>query len=132
MNYRLVLLFLIFLMTFTPAVAGIQAIWAVGDGERIERFDRNNPLKNSNSVWDGEKVTLFGARNEIIAFQLIVESDLAGIGALTASLPVLTHRDWNSRVVYRPPELDPSQYVDRPIQLFSVNYVYVANPTKAS
>ncbi|MGW8182264.1 MAG: hypothetical protein ACWGQW_26340, partial [bacterium] len=123
---------LIFLLTLSPATAGVLTIWAVGDGERVERFDRNSYLKTSNSVWDGETVSVFGARNEIIAFQIIVESDEVGIEALNVSLPSLTHRNGPSRLVYKPPELDPTQYVDRPIQLFSVNYVNVVTATKAS
>ena len=123
--------FLVFLTSLSPATAGIQSIWAVGDGERIEKFDRNSFLKNSNSVWDGEKVSIFGARNEIIAFQIIVEADEVGIAALSVSLPALTHQNSLSRLVYKPPELDPTQYVDRPIQLFSVNYMHVSNPTRA-
>src|ERR1700741_859678 len=56
-----------------------ETIWAVNDGEKIERDDLNNPNKRANSAWDGRKVKIFGARNEIIAFQLIVEADQDGI-----------------------------------------------------
>jgi len=50
------------------ALASVQAVWAVNDGEKIERDDLNNSNKSSNSAWDGRKVKVFGARNEIIAF----------------------------------------------------------------
>lgn len=65
-------------------------MWAVGDGEKIERDDLNNPLKRGNSVWDRRQVKLFGTRNEIIAFQLEIYTvrDLpAGIyrGRITAT-----------------------------------------------
>lgn len=132
MKIMRVLQFLILLALVGSASAGVRHIWIVGDGERIEKFDQNHPLRNLNSAWDGQKAILFGARNEIVGFQVIVEADSAGIDVVTASLPVLTHRGGTSRFVYKPPELDPSQYVDRPIQLFSVNYVYVTTPTKAS
>ena len=112
--------------------AGVQRIWAVGDGERIEKFDLRHPLQAANSVWDGEEISIFGARNEILAFQIIVESDAEGINSLAASLPSLIHRSGSSRIDYMSPEPDPTHYVGRPIQLFSVNYLYVANPTKAS
>ncbi|MEO5740258.1 MAG: hypothetical protein ABIS29_06660, partial [Vicinamibacterales bacterium] len=49
---------------------GARAIWAVSDGEKIEQDELNSPLKNRNTVWDGKKIKLFGARNEIIAFQV--------------------------------------------------------------
>ena len=53
------------------------------------RDDLNNPNKSSNSAWDGRKVKIFGARNEIIAFQLIVEADDNGINRLIVTLPQL-------------------------------------------
>jgi hypothetical protein len=34
---------------------------------------------SNNTAWDGHKIKIFGARNEIIAFQLIVEADKEGI-----------------------------------------------------
>src|SRR5258708_37680 len=63
--------------------ASVAHVWAVNDGEKIERDDLNNPNKNSNSAWDGHRIKIFGARNEIIAFQLIVEAGLDGIKRLT-------------------------------------------------
>ena len=62
-------------------------MWAVSDGEKVERDDRAHPLKARNAVWDGRTVRLAAARNEIVAFQVIVEADAAGIRALSASLP---------------------------------------------
>ena len=67
-------------------------VWAVSDGEKVERDDRAHPLKARNAVWDGRTVRLAAARNEIVAFQVIVEADAAGIGALSASLPELRRR----------------------------------------
>src|SRR5262245_52399536 len=65
-------------------------IWAVSDGEKIERDELNSPHKRGNAVWDGKRVKLFGARNEVIAFQLIVEAGASGIRRLSAALPELS------------------------------------------
>jgi len=78
-----------------PASAGVRGIWAVNDGERVERDDLAHPARRSNSAWDGERVRLFAARNEIVAFQVIVEADEEGIGEASIALPELrkgTHR----------------------------------------
>lgn len=107
-------------------------IWAVGDSEKIEQDDLHHPLKRGNSVWDGKKIKLFGARNEIIAFQVIVEAGAAGIKQLSAALPELKLQPGKQTILYSPPALDPSQYLNRPIQLFSVNYLNVTQPTGAS
>jgi Domain of unknown function (DUF4091) len=112
--------------------AGVRAIWSVNDSEKVDRDDLNHPSKSSNSTWDGKKVRLFGARNEIVAFQVIIEADSQGIASLSARLPELSQRGGVARIVYIAPELDPSRYVDRPIQVFSVNYMEVVKPTAAS
>src|SRR5215510_14713208 len=71
------------------ALGSVRTIWAVKDGEKVERDDLINPNKRTNSAWDGRKIKIFGARNEIIAFQLIVEADQAGISRLAVSLSQL-------------------------------------------
>ena len=66
----------------------IAALWAVGDGEAVER-DAND-LPRTSAVWDGRRVQLHGARNEVLAFQLVVRAGKPGIRALSARLPELT------------------------------------------
>ena len=119
------------LLTSVPVRAGVASIWAVGDGEKISRDPRPGPLKARNAVWDGRRVTLFGARNEILAFQVIVEADGKGIGALAIALPELRQRGGSGRIAYVPPRADPSDSVGRPLQLFAVNYLNVTQPTHA-
>ncbi|NWG14600.1 MAG: DUF4091 domain-containing protein [Acidobacteria bacterium] len=111
--------------------SGVQSVWAVNDGEKIERDDLNHPCKASNSAWDGKKVRLFGARNEIIAFQLIVEAGSAGIDELSVALDEIVPRAGGSIILYKAPSSDPTDYRSRPIQLFSENYMHVAKPTTA-
>jgi hypothetical protein len=115
----------------TGCWAGVKAIWSVNDGEKVDRDDLNHPSKHSNSTWNGKTIKLFGARNEIIAFQVIVEADQQGIASLSARLPELSQVG-GARIVYSAPALDPSLYVDRPIQVFSENYMHVVKPTAAS
>ena len=115
-----------------PSQAGVQAIWALNDSEKVDRDDLKHPAKSSNSTWNGKKVRLFGARNEVVAFQVVVEADGQGIKSLSARLPELAHRGGSSHIVYAAPESDPSRYVARPIQVFSVNYMEVVKATAAS
>ena len=46
-----------------------------------------HPGRRGNAVWDGAGVRLFAARNEIVAFQVIVDADPTGIRALSVALP---------------------------------------------
>jgi len=119
------LLLITYLLLPVTTSASVAHLWAVNDGEKVKRDDLSNPNKNSNSAWDGHQVKIFGARNEIIAFQLIVEAGLDGIKRLTVSLPTLRQQGGQARITYVPPALDPTNYVGRQIQLFSLNYMNV-------
>jgi hypothetical protein len=119
------------LLLATPASAGVSTFWAVSDGERVERDDRAHPLKARNAVWDGHTVRLAAARNEVVAFQVIVEADATGISTLSASLPELRRRGGTEAIAYAPPALDPSLSAGRPIQLFSVHYMNVTAESHA-
>lgn len=114
-----------------PAPASIRSIWAVNDGEKVERDDLNNPNKTANSAWDGHRIKIFGACNEIIAFQLIVEAGIDGINHLTVALSELDQQGGSARIRYAPPKLDPTNYVGKPIEIFSVNYMNVETPSHA-
>ena len=111
----------------TRADAGVRRVWAVNDGVKVDRDARNHPARNANSAWDGRRVRVFAARNEVLAFQLIVEANDTGIKRLAVSLPRLNGPDGNV-LVYKAPALDPTDYVDRPIQLFVAHYMNVAEP----
>ena len=124
------LLLACFLISAIPAKASVRSIWAVNDGEKVERDDLNNQNKQSNSVWDGEKIKVFGARNEIIAFQVIVEADQT-INQLNLGIFELRLAGGSAVIKYQKPDADPTVYVGRPIQIFSVNYMNVVTPSNA-
>src|SRR5437773_8797727 len=121
---------LIALLAASNADAGVRRVWAVNDGEKVERDARDHPASAHNSAWDGRVVHVFGARNEVIAFQVIVEADGSGVRALSVRLPMLAST--TDRIQYRPPAADPSDYVDRPIQIFAAHYMLVTMPSHAS
>ena len=116
-----------------PAVsadAAVRRVWAVNDGEKVERDARDHPASRGNSAWDGRVVHVSGARNEVVAFQVIVEADEHRIDQLSLRLRELSSdRD---RITYRAPAADPTDYVDRPIEIFTVHYMHVATPSHAS
>jgi hypothetical protein len=117
-------------LSSTAAWADVRAIWAIGDGDKVDRDEVAHPDRQANAVWDGTRVHVFGARNEIVAFQVIVVAGDDGIRALSVALAEL--RGPSDRIVYRQPGDDPSDAVERPIQIFSVNYMHVTTPSRAS
>ena len=116
----------------SPAAAGVASVWAVGDGDKIARDAAQSPLAKGNAAWDGRTVRLAAARNEIVAFQVIVEADGSGIRALSAALPELRRRGGSGRIAYAPPAKDPTLYAGREVQLFSVRDMNVTQETHAS
>jgi hypothetical protein len=126
---RLALLVVITLSS-TTAFADVRRIWAIHDGDKIERDAVDHPASRRNAVWDGQTVHLIAARNEVVAFQVIVEGSGSGVRQLSVKFPELTSS--NDRITYRAPAADPSDYIGRPIQIFAVNYMLVTTPSHAS
>jgi len=89
MSARALVIALAALTGVSTVEAGVAAVWAVNDGEKVEQDDLAHTAKAGNSAWDGRTVRLFGAGNEVLAVQIMVESDAKGIAALSASLPEL-------------------------------------------
>ncbi len=116
--------------TRAEAAPRLASIWAVDDGEKIFRDDLDNPLEaggGDNSVWDGTTVELFGARNEIIAFQLILEADGAGAQDVNVTVSDLT----NGATVIRGshPLLPPNDYLGLGVELFTEHYFDISTPS---
>lgn len=84
-------------------------VWAVNDGEKVNRDALDHPAQARNSMWDGATVRLFGARNESVAFQVIVP---APDGPLTVKAVTLVF---------------PSSGIGT--EIFSEHYLLVAKPT---
>ena len=60
-----------------PPEPGLSAVWANEGGDKVAREETRaaaDPTAVHNSVWDGERVRLFAARNEIVAFNLVLEA----------------------------------------------------------
>jgi hypothetical protein len=105
----------------------IAALWALSDGDDVERESTVAP--GPSTVWDGRQVNLFAARNEIVAFQVMVRAGAPGIRALEAQLPALDSTEGRRSIQYRRPPADPSDFRGRDIAVFAVGYMKVERPT---
>jgi hypothetical protein len=108
------------------ANAGISRIWAVDDGEKVKKTDNDHPLATSpdNPVWNGSKISLFGAKDEIVAFQLIIEADASEANNVDVSLDSLTN---GSYVIKNTGSSAPFDYVGKRIELFTEHYTKITN-----
>jgi hypothetical protein len=115
-----------------PAERSSFSVWAVHDGVKVRRGDLEHPDRRRNAIWDGRTIRLLAARNEVIAFQVIVEAGASGLEGVSATLERLARRGGGGAIVYRPPAIDPTEYRDRPIQAFSEHYMLVTRASRAT
>jgi hypothetical protein len=73
-------------------VTKLTAIWANDGEDKVTRDERRASLKRDvrNLVWDGSRIRLFGARNEVVACALILETGAAAATNVSVSLNKLT------------------------------------------
>lgn len=125
-------LFAVIVLFAVKAQSGIGSIWAIDDSEKVLATTLNHPLELSdlNKVWDGASISLFGARNEVIGFQIIVEADAQGASAVDIRLDSLIAPHYTIANALRNPN-DVRDYVGRRIEFFKAHYILVDTPTNA-
>lgn len=112
-----------------PAMAGISAIWANDGGDKVAqaelRVGNPNGRKVQSRLWDGAKISLFGAHNEVVSFNLVLEAAAAAATGVTVSFDTLTGP--GGALIHSNPASGNGvfQWVDRPIELFYVRYLQI-------
>ena len=107
--------------------AQIVNVWAVGDGEKIFKYETDHSAKQKNSIWDGEKISLRGLYNEVLGFQIIVEVDSTGVKGLEISMSPPIHKK-SGMIIGGSGAI---RYGDQGyIEFFSQHYLHVKNPTE--
>ncbi len=101
--------------------AQVQSVWALGDGEKVFREDLGHFAKRGNYTWDGSTIRLKGLYNEVLAFQVIVETGSQGADNVEIAVTNPLHRSTGkaiggSTLMYGPAGT---------IELFSQHYLYV-------
>lgn len=107
-----------------PAAAEVKAVWAVDDGTKVKRFDLDHRLRNGNRTYDKDegRIRLIAARNEIVAFQLILHGGDENTQAVNVRLPNIG--DIKNEGLSE----DAKRYfIGRRIELFVEHYVKVSS-----
>ena len=107
------------------AAQGITAIWA-NDGEDKVTRDELRASKGGNvknSIWDGSKISIFGARNEVVAFNVVLESGSGGAGNVTVTFNSLTGPSGSTIASSAAQGNGVFNWVNRNIELFYVRYL---------
>jgi hypothetical protein len=105
--------------------AGITAIWAIDGSEKIRQEDLNHWGKSDsrNAVWRDGTIHLFGLRNEVVDFQVLVEA--AGTGAESVSVHFDSLVSAGSVITNTRRRADPFDYVGQHIEGFLEQYITV-------
>jgi hypothetical protein len=110
------------------ALTDIAQVWANDGGDKVTRDElraTDDPGAVHNLVWDGTTISLFGARNEVVAFNLVLEAPTSDATDVNVNLPSLTGPGAAS-ITTTPASGDGVfNYVGRDIELFYVRYLEI-------
>lgn len=114
------------LTQFAPS--NIARVWANTGEDKVTRDELRStyaPEGVLNSVWDGTGISLFGARNEVVSFNLVLEVPTANANDVTITLASLSSSDGASITTKTAAGDDLFNYVGRNIELFYVRYLEI-------
>ena len=103
-------------------------LWANNGEDKVTRMEQratNDPGSVVNSVWDGSQIHLFGARNEVVAFNLVLEAGAGAVANVSVVFDTLTGPGGGT--IHSEPASGEEVFgwVDRPIELFYVRYLQI-------
>jgi len=109
------------------AAQGITAIWANTGEDKVTRDElrATNGTNVKNSVWDGTTISIFGGRNEVVAFNLILESGSGGASNVTVSLNTLSGPSGAKISSTQATGNGVFNWTGRQIELFYVRYLQI-------
>ncbi len=103
-------------------------IWANNGEDKITQDELRataNPSSVLNSVWDGNKIKLFGARNEVLGFCLVLEAPDQAASNVVVQFNKLNGPNGQSIQSSAAAGNDVLNWVNRPIELFYVRYLQI-------
>jgi len=138
----LVLSSMLLLSFLVPAVetmaengSNLTAVWANDGGDKVTRDElraSSNPGDVVNRVWDGTKVALFGAKNEVVAFNLILEASSREATNITVSFNDLLGPNGASISASATSGDGVFDWTSRAIELFYVRYLQIKGLSELS
>lgn len=101
------------------------AIWANGGEDKVAQAELRSThgQVTTNTIWNGSTISLFGARNEVVAFNLIIEAPEQPADGVTVTLGSLVGPGQYLIASPAPDPTDIFTWKDRNIELFYVRYL---------
>ena len=132
----LVAILAIALQTSASLAAGnITAVWANEGGDKVllhELRATGHPAAVTNSAWDGATIKLFGARNEVVSFNVVMEAAGAGVANANVALSPLTGPGGAVIRSAQRPVSDLFNWTSTDCELFYVRYLRITGMSKLS
>lgn len=110
------------------APGNISYVWANSGEDKVTRRElraSRDPEAVYNAVWDGKTITLSGARNEVVSFNLILEAPSREAQQIEISLTSLNRPDGRAISTQLARGDQVFNYVDRHLELFYVRYLEI-------
>lgn len=110
----------------------LSAVWANDGGDKVSRQETRasrSPASVKNSVWNGAGIQIFGAKNEVVAFNLVLEAG----ASISRSVKVSFDRLVGSSMTIGSVPADKAGIYDwtkRDIELFYVRYLKIKGLSK--
>ncbi len=129
----IIMIFSAYFLSLEPLAAGIiqpegnlTAVWANEGGDKVTRDElrgTNSADSVNNSVWNGTTVQIFGTKNEVVAFNLILEAGSQSAENISVSLASLTGP--GGATIATTDSSDLFNWSNRNIELFYVRYLQI-------
>ncbi|MBN2001670.1 hypothetical protein JW935_29280, partial [candidate division KSB1 bacterium] len=108
---------------------GISAVWINEGGDKVTqeelRVGKPNGRAVINHIWDGSKVTIKGAKNEVVNFNIVIEAAKQQSNEVTVTFNTLTGPD-GAKIQSIPTSGDGVfNWVGRSIELFYIRYLQI-------
>src|SRR5258708_5012401 len=111
--------------------AGLSAAWANEGGDKVTQEElraTSSPSSVRNSVWDGTTLKLFGGRNEVVNFNLILEA-AGGASNVSVTFNALNGPSGSQITSSSAVGDQVFNYANRNIELFYVRYLQIKGLT---
>ncbi len=105
----------------------MSAVWANEGGDKVAREELRASSGHDvvNSVWNGEQVVVFGAKNEVVNFQVILEAKSSPAHNVSVELAKLVGPSGATITSKAVSGNDVFNWVGRNIELFYIRYLQI-------
>jgi hypothetical protein len=125
LTFRTTALLLILLQPLEAA--NISAIWANTGEDKVTQDElraKNTPDSIFNTAWNGERIYVFGSRNEVVAFNVILEAASNSANSVSVSFNKLAGKE--GEITSASASGDGIfNWTQRPIEVFFVRYLEI-------